>query len=248
MNGEGLKKRPLSVPKVERRHFARNFISQAVCELRFPTLFELESDRPPADFVRAVRKEFPTYQPVTDVKFSKDEIGQNRAHAFKSRKERWTVNLKAASFSLETSHYDSFEEFESRLGLVLSAATRVIDTEFFTRIGLRYINVIPCGVREVGDWINQALVAPLASGFFGDPDEYRQRVVGATEGGGGFLFNHGLGMDAKTGRPQYFLDYDFFVEDVPVDQALATVRKLHDAEHDLFRWSLGAKARQHLGL
>jgi hypothetical protein len=39
--------KPLNVPPAGAMHFSRNFIRLAACELRFPTLFELEAERPP---------------------------------------------------------------------------------------------------------------------------------------------------------------------------------------------------------
>ena len=36
---------PLSIPAIERKHFPRNFIRNAVCEFRFPVLFELEGQK-----------------------------------------------------------------------------------------------------------------------------------------------------------------------------------------------------------
>lgn len=240
--------RPLSVDAVERKHFGRNFITQAVCEFRFPTLLELEGDQPPSDLAYALRKEFPTYQRLTNVKMGSGSVGQSNVHAFHSRKNRWSVNIRAASLALETSHYDSFEDFRGRIAFVLKAAEKTIDSDFFTRIGLRYINGVPCDRGEVGEWINPRLVDPLASGVFGDPEEYSQRVVGTTAMGGGFMFSHGLGTNSKTGKFEYLLDFDFFVEDVAVSDAMSVLQQLHDSEHALFRWTLGRKAEAHLGI
>ncbi len=46
----------LSVPDVGSAHYEQNFIRLAVCELRFPTLFEVEA--PPLALSKAVRKEW----------------------------------------------------------------------------------------------------------------------------------------------------------------------------------------------
>ena len=156
------------------------------------------------------------------------------------------MTLRAAAVSLETSSYDSFAEFEKRLGFVLKAAEGTIDSDFFTRVGLRYINAMPCAPSEVKQWVNPALVSPLGEGTFGDVEEYGQRVRGPTTVGG-YYFQHGLGIDPQAGRPAYILDFDFYREDVTIPETLSIVRQLHDQEYAMFAWSLGDKAKQHLG-
>lgn len=238
--------KPLHVPRAESAHFSRNFIRLAVCELRFPTLFELESERPPLRFAKALRKEYPSYDLQKDVNLHAAGLAQATAHVFRSKNRRWTVSLRAAALSLETSHYDAFQEFESRLAIVLEAGKVAIDSEFFTRVGLRYINALPFDASDIQHWVNPSLVQPLGDGTFGDVDEYWQAVRGSTEVGG-YNFRHGIPTSPQAGRSEYVLDFDFFREDVPVAETLATVQKLHELEFSMFAWSLGPKAKEHLG-
>ncbi len=236
----------LSVPNVGSAHYKRNFIRLAVCELRFPTLFELELERPPLAFSKAVRKEYPTHDLLTNVNVNMGGVAQANAHAFRSKKGRWTVTLRAAALSLETSFYDSFDEFAERLAFVVKAAEGTIDSEFLTRVGLRYINAVPCGPEVVGEWINPALVGPLAAWTYGTVNEFWQRVQGPTPVGG-FTFQHGVQVPPGSPPREYLLDYDFFKEDVVVADTLAVVKKLHELEFSMFHWCLGPKAKEHLG-
>lgn len=240
-------RKPLNVPGAESAHFAKNFIRLAVCELRFPTLFELtESDRPPLAFSKALRKDYPTHELMKDLNVNPGGLAQATAHAFRSKKGRWTVTLRAAALSLETSNYDAFSEFEDRLKLILEAAKTTIDSDFFTRVGLRYINAVPFNVSEIKEWVNPALVTPLGDGTFGDVDEHSQSVRGSTTVGG-YNFRHGLTNPAPGGAREYILDFDFYREDVPVSDTIEMVRKLHELEFSMFVWSLGAKAKEELG-
>jgi uncharacterized protein (TIGR04255 family) len=236
--------KPLNVPPAGAAHFSKNFIRLAVCELRFPTLFELEAERPPLGFAKAVRKEYPLYNPLKNVNLN--PLAQSNVHSFRSKKGRWTVTLRAAALSLETSNYDTFSEFEERLGFVLKAAEGTIDSDFFTRVGLRYINAMPFAPSEVKQWVNPALVSPLGEGTFGDVEEHWQRVRGPTTVGG-YFFQHGLDTNPQAGRREYVLDFDFYREDVTIPETLSIVRQLHDQEYAMFAWSLGDKAKEHLG-
>lgn len=170
--------KPLNVPPAGAAHFSKNFIRLAVCELRFPTLFELEAERPPLGFAKAVRKEYPSYSFLKNVNVNPGGLAQSNAHSFRSKKGRWTVTLRAAALSLETSNYDSFSEFEERLGFVLKAAEGPIDSDYFTRVGLRYINAMPFDPSEIKQWVNPALVSPLGEGTFGDVEEHWQPFAG----------------------------------------------------------------------
>ena len=243
---QGPARAPLSVPVSPPARYARNFIKQAVCELRFPTLYELEGLKPPASFALALRKEYPIQQLMESVNVGAGPLSRANVHTFKSKRQRWTVTLNAASVVLETTHYESFAEFKERLAAVLKAAAPVIDSDFFTRVGLRYINTVPYQQGEIHKWVNPALVGPLSEGIYGDVIEHSGRVVGITTSGG-YMLQHGLVVDGNGASRQYSLDFDFSSEDVPFSETLETVQKLHDDEFSMFHWALGPAAKAHLG-
>src|SRR5215472_14252029 len=238
--------KPLDVPESGSAHYSRNFIRLAVCELRFPTLFEIEAETPPLGFAKALRKEYPTHELLKNLNVNLGGVAHSNAHAFRSKKGRWTVTLRAAALSLEASEYDSFDELAERLAFVLKAAEGTIDSDFFTRVGLRYINVVPCEPETAAEWINPALVAPLAAGTFGGVNEYWQRIQGPTSVGG-YTFKHGVQVEPGSPPREYLLDFDFFKEDVPLAETPDVVKRLHELEFSMFRWSLGPKAKEYLG-
>lgn len=233
--------KPLAVPSVERRQFARNFIKTAVCELRFPTLLELDSPRPPLEFAKALRREYPTHDVVSSVNLGTS--AKQSAHTFKSKRGQWSVTLRTASLSLETHSYESFDDFEARIGALVDACQSFIDSDFFTRIGVRYVNAFPYDRATITDWINPDLAGTLHSGIFGDASEFAQQVRGETSVGG-FLLQHGIVQDSK--EPSYGLDLDFYAEDVEVSAAKQVVRALHEREFDLFMWAISSEAKRRL--
>jgi len=241
------KPKPLNLPAVARAHYARNFIRTAVCELRFPTLFELESDKPPLSFAKAVRKDFPIYELFRGLNVGPASVASSAGHNFRSKDAKWTVQLRAFTLSLETANYNSFDDLKDRLSLVLRAALEVIETDFFTRVGLRYVNALPVGEDKIEQWVNPTLVAPLSSGVFGDLSEYWQVMRGTTPSADGFYLQHGTPANASAPGREYVLDIDLYREDVPAKDAIGAVTKLHEREFELFSWAIGEKARQHLG-
>lgn len=196
-SSENAPRRLLNVPAVARAHFTRNLIVRAVCELRFPTLFEFDEGAPPRTFANALRKEYPNYE-VLLVQPGEPGAVPVRAHAFRSKKQRWTATLRAAAVAIETEHYSSFEEFFGRLSGLVKAAMQVIDSDIFTRVGLRYINHVPCSVDAIGEWISADLTgSAVGSGVLGDVQEYTQVIRGPTDVGG-FLIKHGLRLVAGS--------------------------------------------------
>ena len=239
----------LAVPSLEHQHFGANFIKTAVCELRFPTLHEIDSDKPPLRFAHALRKDYPAHAVAAAVNVSPAAVARNRSHVFTSRNAFWTVNLSTQALSLETNRYDSFKDFEGRIGQLKEASTSFIDSDFFTRIGIRYINVLPYKRAEIAQWVNPVLVSTLGDGLYGDCSEFAQSIRGSTEVGG-FLFQHGIGQSTGTNMaqapPTYGLDFDFYAENVEVKDAMRVVVALHTREYEMFMWSLGERAKAHL--
>ena len=236
----------LNVPKVEPVTYQRNLLEKAVCELRFPTLYGLERGKPPVSLANALRKQFPEHGIVDGLNLSAGAVEQDFGYAFMDKKRRTTVTFRASALSIETNFYQSFEDFSERVLLVAEAAKTAIDSEIFTRIGLRYINAVPYEQANIANWVNLALVSPLALGLFGQPAEYSGRVA-ATEEGGGYLLQHGIGKHNQTGQYQYLLDFDFWREDVPFSDLSAALGALHEMEFRFFHWSLGPAAFEYMG-
>ncbi len=237
----------LNVPQVEPVIYKRNLLEKAVCELRFPTLYGLERGKPPISLANALRKEFPEHGSVDGLNLTAGAVQQDFAYIFTDKKRHTTVTFRASALSVETTSYHSFEAFTERVLFVAEAARTAVDSEFFTRLGIRYINAVPYEQATISNWVNPVIVSPLAQNFFGQPAEYSGRIA-ATEERGGFLFQHGIGKHAQTGQYQYLLDFDFWREDVQFTDLKATMDQLHKMEFRLFHWSLGPAAFEYMGV
>lgn len=228
-----------------------NFLKQAVCELRFPTLMELGDSRPPASFVAALRKEYPHLELANQVTIGVGaSAGTSNAHIFRSSKLNWTVSLNQSSLSIETTAYPGFPQMRDRVLHVLDAAAKIIDSNFFTRIGLRYINVIDVDEDPTDGWVNPALVQPLLSRQFNGIHEYAGRLQLLADDGGCIL-QHGIrlkqpGRNGKAPPPEYLLDIDSYRNDVALTDTAEVLDAMHNQVFDVFDWSLGESSRKHL--
>ncbi|MGV7240621.1 TIGR04255 family protein [Caballeronia sp. M23-90] len=235
--------------------YQRTFLKQAVAEFRFPTLIELGERRPPAQFVAALRREYPTLELANEVTLTMggESAGSINKHIFRSRKYDWTVSLKESAFSIETNAYPGFHEMKERVMHVVAAASKIIDSDFFTRVGLRYINVIDSGTDPAkGGWVNPELVSPLLSDYFKGIQEFAGRIqVGGEDGG--CLLQHGIRVKQPTANqdpedvwPDYLLDLDVFRNGVEVDDTEKNIEAMHVQAFNLFDWAIGPSARNYL--
>lgn len=232
--------------------YRRNFLRQAVCELRFPTLIELGGPRPPAAFVSALRKEYPHLELANEVTFGVGVGGTeaNHTHIFRSSKLKWSVSLKQNALTVETNNYSEYADLKKRVLYVVEAAKQVIDSDFFTRVGLRYINVIECDSEDpTSGWVNTDLIAPLRNDNFSGISEYAGRLS-LIAADGGCLLQHGLQLvnngKNKPLHPDYVVDIDAYRNEVNLEHIEMAIDIMHTQAFDIFDWSLGDKARAHL--
>jgi uncharacterized protein (TIGR04255 family) len=238
-------RKELHLPDVPAVIFERNFIKTAVCELRFPTLLEYETE-PPRKLQKELRKDYPLYDEVQAVSVGPDTVGRERRYLFKSRDGKWIASFKSFAIALETSHYTEFDDFAERLNRLLAKSQALIDSDFFTRVGLRYIDEIMIEDNEISGWINDHLIAPLAQGTYGTVERFIQEVRGYASTGP-YTFKHGIVGRNASDRQVYTLDFDFYQENVKFDDVLALVSEFNKMSFRFFCWAIGPKARGRLG-
>ena len=236
---------PLNLPDVQEVEFERNFIKMAVCELRFPTLLEFET-KPPVRLQKDLRRDYPHYEPAQSVSVGPGVVDRETRYLFKSRKKEWTVAFRASAIALETTRYTNFEEFAQRLGNLIAKSRSLLDTDFFTRVGLRYIDEIPIEDGELAGWVRDDLVAPLIQGVYGTVEHFLQEVRGFMAIGR-YTFRHGTVGSAQEKPKVYSLDFDFYEENVPFDSVLSRVSEFNQQSFRFFHWAIGPKALSRLG-
>jgi uncharacterized protein (TIGR04255 family) len=238
---------PLNVPHVEIVRYARTFLRMVVCELRFPTLFELDDRRPPSAFAMAVRRSYPLHEMAQTFGLGTADMTRGMQHEFRTQAKDWVLTLRQDAVVLQTTAYTTFDDFLARLKAVIVAAVPVIDTPFFTRVGLRYINHVPFAKNgTVKGWINSDLVGALSAGHYGQPFEHNGRVIGRALTGQ-YILQHGYKVNDDFNRaPTYVIDCDMSHENVLIDEVATLLPKLNQHAVDLFHWALGDEAKAYL--
>ncbi len=236
----------LNLPDVKPVQYERNFIDTVVCELKFPIILDWENKHP-ASIQKELRRDYPFHKKIylIDALNKQEEPEKSVSLNLQSKNKKWTVAIRADSIILETTAYLNFEDFSDKLDKILSVVKDKIDSDFFTRVGLRYINTISFSPDELEELINQDLIAPIIKNIYGTVKECYQRVNGFTEFGL-FNFRHGIKPN-DTPNQDYLLDFDYFKEGVEISDSLELVKKFHEYNFKFFHWALGKTALKKLG-
>jgi len=249
-------------PEAKRVIFKKNPLDSVVCQLRFPPILRIDTEIP-SEFQEAIRQEFPNYeeeiefeQQITpmieaagsrfELKVSKPSSAKN--HSFSSEDNNWRINLTRTFMAITATRYTRWEHMQSFFAVPLRSLLRIYNPPFFTRIGLRYIDVFcrsKLGLDGV-DWAD--LVEPYFLGILSSA--VRKNV-------GGYSCSSEISLDNNlskvriltmlvkavgTNEDCFMLDCDFFrtkrTKDVEIDSVLET---LHSHSTRLLQFAIKKK-------
>ena len=252
-------------PEAERVIYKNNVLEQVICQLRFHTILKIDTEVP-SDFQEEIRKKFPIYQQShegTDLRLP-DGVTQllprdfleslpmrgNLRFQFLSSDRAWTVSLTRDFVALSASEYTSWEEFRENMALTAQALINVYAPAFFTRVGLRYQNVIDrkklnvtgCAWKEL---IAHHVLGPLADDELAESiGEHRNTTSFALSGENDYLrLEHGLiqPRDSDSTNHLYFLDNDLYCDEETPANAEHLTEKLNcfnAANRRVFNWCI----------
>lgn len=257
----------MPVPTQDRVVFRRNFIHEGLCQIRFKNQIMplLNAEELPVDFHEKIRKTFPLLDVDKSVNITMDTSEGNdprvsnqefKIYRFSTIDKKWSVSLSSDFFALSTRFYSTREEFDSNLKVVFDAFKEVYGEQKFSRLGVRYQNIIErshVGLKEFGwsDLINNSLLGVLSDDSF-RKDQLLQVhgnfVSDLKDGAGKVQVNYGTIKNQATSEECYLIDSDFFLEgDLNGDAILDQVREFHDRAADLFLWCIRSPLREAMG-
>ena len=172
------------------------------------------------------------------------QAGMGRNYSFATRDGSWTVNLTRTFVALSTTAYERWEGFRERFGLPLRALLDVYQPSFFTRIGLRYVDVIKRSAIGVADVPWRDLLSPTITGMLGSQVTAEEvesfesvHEIRLPDGNGRTRVIAKLGRDADTAETTFVIDSDFFdTSRTDTEHAIEKLDSLHSGAFDLIRW------------
>lgn len=174
----------MPLPKVKRVLYNKNPLERVICQLRFPPILKIDSELP-SNFQEAIREIFPSYQQkveilqeITQIKGrnSPQELRQEikksttiKNHNFATDDGIWQLNLTRTFLSITTTKYTKWEEFIKKIEKPIKALIESYNPPFFTRIGLRYVDIFDRTILGLDgiDWPD--LISPNFLGLKSSP-------------------------------------------------------------------------------
>jgi uncharacterized protein (TIGR04255 family) len=93
----------------------------------------------------------------------------NKKYEFLTEDGVWKVNLTRTFLSITTTNYKRWEDFKDRLKCPYDALIRVYSPAFFTRIGLRYVDIFRRSVLGLEGTYWNELLKPFVLGLLSSP-------------------------------------------------------------------------------
>ena len=163
-------------PKIERVKYRKSPLENVICQLRFPPILSIDSEMPYL-FQERIREEFPNFEEKLEIQQEVDinnkvinplaKLTPIKNYEFSSINNMWKINLTRTFMSISTKQYSTWEEMLKWLEKPLSALNGIYKPAYFTRVGLRYIDIF-CRSKlglENSDW--SELIQPYCLGMLG---------------------------------------------------------------------------------
>lgn len=251
---------------VERPRLENAPLRAVICQVRFPRRLALGEEEV-GPIQRAVGKRYPLLLQEQAIELSTVEPGtspraffaptgsQQRIFRFQDLEQRWTATVGSEAISLETTDYMGMKDMLVRWSELIEAAAAALGITAQTRVGLRYINELPCpGPRreDLSGWVREELVT-LIGAHRRTEDTLRLVSHAQFRQPEGALCNlrHGIAPDeGEEGRFVFLLDLDCFrqqQEALDLGGQIRLLAALNQAANDLFDWSFPARTRAGFG-
>jgi len=258
MVGQELSPEPL--PDSPRVVYAKNPLVEVICQVRFPPILKIAAE-PPAAFQEKIRAEYPLLtekQPdaielppgvppvVAQVLRSSLPKGKLAGYEFSSADEQWKVTLTRDFLALSTSAYRRWEDFRAHLDGPMKALVEVYAPAFFTRIGLRYQDLVRRSAFNAQGTNWRDLIKPHLAGVLAVPE-----VADAVQEAMGLILirfphfdskvrvNYGIVQTTDANEECFLIDNDFSTEQrTNVNNVDNILGYFNRQSGRLFRWCI----------
>lgn len=255
-------------PDVARVIYKSNPLDNVICQLRFPPILKIDSGVP-YEFQDALRERYPLYKEKLEARLETipgnvpqlpqefvNQVSQSsmtKNHELISEDNIWHINLTRTFVAISTTKYERWEEFIDRFEFVISVFDSIYRPPFYTRLGLRYIDVInrtKLGLQNVA-W--NELLKPHFLGLISTPlGSYVKNCecnyeIDLEDDESTVRLSTSFVVENNTNEQCYLVDSDFYsLKRKSPQEVLSKLNYLHTNASRLMRWII--EDRLHLAM
>ena len=248
-------------PKSPRVIYQKNPLTEVVCQFRFPTILRIGAEEP-AEFQERIRREYPMYalqQPSVEMPPVPSELSAMlrhlqfpvppglSTHRFSAKDSLRSITLSQNFVAFTELRYSRWELFRPEMQKAVTALEEVYQPAFYTRIGLRYKDLI--ARHELGldgakwsDLLKSYIVGTLGAQEVADHmiRTQTQSVIELEEvPGARATMIHGLTKPRGRNEGCYLIDIDFAVEKAEgINEPFSVLDRFNQLGGYFFRWSI----------
>lgn len=225
---------------------------EVIFQLRFPTILSLNSQSPVV-FQEKIREKYPYYRETTQEIRENKPDGQSRLirviknHEFVSKDKKKKINLESTFIAFSTHSYTVWEEYIAELKEIIELFETCYNPSFYTRIGLRYVDVIQRSKWNLQEFTWSELIQPAVLGFMTDEtDSYTMNAESKNEDGiSSTKYHFELAHINGSTEKVFLIDCDYFVEKaIERDEFIDLSDTLHKCSSNFIQASITDKLHE----
>lgn len=259
---------PFGEEPVEHVPLAGAPLIKVVCQVRWPmiTAFESSAEEILKHVGKAVAPRFPVTRRQKEVNYviGPGGVSQqtgNEIFQYLSSDDNWTLALSSSFLALETTAYNSQDDFCERFRFVLETLQEVCQIPYVDRIGYRYVNRV--AGRENVDQIHETINEAVRGGGAVPKGKDSEMIQTLTETvykvrenkllARWAVLPQGVTVDPSipaSDEPSWVLDLDSYREgrmSSSTAEVIAIMRDLSDTGYRFFRWAVNESFLRRFG-
>lgn len=255
----------MAFPESPRVIYRNNPLEQVICQLRFPPILRIGSETPAA-YQEAIRNQYPLFEekaanPLELPSELLKVVGSDfplpigpKAYEFISADQVWRVGITRDFIALTCRKYERWEDFKAHLERPLAAIIEHYSPAFYTRVGLRYRDVIRRSALNLKGVEWSALLRPHVAGelsapeIAGEIERVMKDVTITLNKESHVRIRHGLAHGKQNGELCYVIDSDFYTEErTEIKDGPAILDHFNRQSGRLFRWCITDRLHEAMG-
>lgn len=251
-------------PKAKKVIYQKNPLDHVICQLRFPPILKIETEVP-AKFQEDIRAEFPEFKEKQETalpipKGIQLEVPTEvlrqvvpssvKNYEFASDDGFWRINLTRTFLALTCTKYERRSLFQEKLAHPLKALIETYNPAYFSRIGLRYVDIIRRSVLGLENVAWKELLQPHILGLLGTPDDVSQNIqnleakyeIRLEDGSSVARITIGLVEWPEKSEECFMIDTDFFnIGKIAISDVTSKLDYFHIRGSRLIQWLIKEK-------